>query len=94
MSVTQTAVSAHFEDIKSTLVKITRAILPQENDLTEIIASWNEKLSSSETLDALNLWLHGYLEGEKEKADKTEDIQELDKLEPDPHPVDTSNVSG
>jgi len=94
MSVTQTAVSAHFEDIKSTLVKITKAILPEENDLPEIIASWNAQLSASETLDALNIWLHGYLGSEKEKADKTEEIQQLDKLEPDPHPVDTSNVSG
>lgn len=93
MSVTQTAVSSHFEDIKSSLVKITRAILPEENDLPEIIASWNEKLSSAETLDALNLWLHTYLAGEKDKADKTEEIQQLDQLEPDPHPVDTSDVS-
>ncbi|GGH78513.1 hypothetical protein HNQ91_003845 [Filimonas zeae] len=93
MSVTQTAVSSHFEDIKSALVKITRAILPEENDLPEIIASWNEKLSSAETLDALNLWLHTYLAGEKDKADKTEEIQQLDQLEPDPHPVDTSDVS-
>lgn len=94
MSVTQTAVSSHFDDIKNSLVKITRAILPEEHDLPEIIASWNEKLSSAETLDALNIWLHAYLASEKDKADKTEEIQHLDELEPDPHPVDTSDVSG
>lgn len=94
MSVTQTAVAAHFEDIKSTLVKIVRATMQNEEDLPVIIASWNEKLSPAETLDALNTWLRAYLEGEREKADKTEEIQQLEKLEPDPLPVNTSDVSG
>ncbi len=94
MSVTQTAVSSHFEDIKSTLVKIAKAVLPDDNDLPEIIDSWKDKLSPAETLDALNTWLHAYLEGEKEKVDKDEELQQLEKLEPDILPVDTSNVSG
>lgn len=94
MSITQTAVAAHFEDIKSTLVKIVRAAVPDEEDLPVILASWNEKLSPAETLDALNTWLRAYLEGEKDKADKAEEIQQLETLEPDPLPVNTSDVSG
>lgn len=86
--------TTHFTEIKNTLVKIVKALHPNDNDLPMIISSWGEKLSGPETLDALNLWLHGCLEGKKEQADQVEELKALDKLEPDPIPADTSDVSG
>ncbi|RXK80777.1 hypothetical protein [Filimonas effusa] len=84
----------HFDEIRNTLSKIARALHPEDNDLPTIICSWGDKLSGAETLDALNLWLHGFLDAKKEMAGEAEEIKQLDKLEPNPLPADTSDVSG
>lgn len=94
MNVTATPPNSHFPEIRNTLSKIVKALHPDDNDLPMIICSWGENLSGAETLDALNIWLHGYLENKKEAASGAEEIQQLDKLEPNPLPADTTDVSG
>ena len=94
MDTTATPPPSHFNDIKATLVKIVKTLRPDDNDLPMIIESWGEKLNGAETLDALNIWLHGCLEEKKNDADQVEELKELDKLEPDPVPADTTDVSG